>query len=136
MTCTHFRIHLRFLTLSGEYFAGHGGGLERCEVDPQHIRNGFLNADTPTSDGLVIEPKPKPLLPPSRPSPPSGGMFKKCKRKRGVTIDVETPSEPEDDSYKEFAFGSAGLLAAVLPEMSEGGAIFELEDPNGCELHR
>lgn len=33
------------------------------------------------------------------------------------------PPESDDEKYKELAFGSASLLAAVLPEMSESGAI-------------
>ena len=74
---------------------------------------GILNAGIPTSDGLVIEPKPKSPLRPV----PMAYRF----------LDVEELSSSSLDDEKGYsgniAVAPKSFLAAVPPEISEGGAV-------------
>lgn len=85
-----------------------------------------LNAGIPESDGLVIEPKPKP--PPPRSLERKKDLLVKLKRAHTALSVMERGSEPSSES--EFGLHddvdySRELLgaAAVLSEMSEGGAV-------------
>ncbi|KAF9653409.1 hypothetical protein BDM02DRAFT_1911688 [Thelephora ganbajun] len=86
----------------------------------------ILNAGIPTSDGLVIEPIPKPP-----PSPASSAEVVRSRyatmAARAMVVQPEAVSsvgseEYEDDESAESFGGAASFPAVVLPEMSEGGA--------------
>lgn len=87
---------------------------------------GILNAGVPTSDSLVIEPKPK--LPPPRLLLPRGAApemskMKKMMNKGAMLLSAKSySSESDDDTYEGFVPETASLTA-LLPEMSEGGAV-------------
>ena len=80
-----------------------------------------LNAGIPTSDGLVIEQKFKPPPPPMPPAIMPAGSAK-AKRKK-ATVGSALPAPDDVDSSIGGANFFRGIRAAVLPEMSEGGAV-------------
>jgi len=105
----HYRVNLSQST--GENWDDAKLILSASETD-------ILNAGIPISDGLIIEPKPKP--PPSPPSPP-----RRPRRSRFMDVEEELSSSEHDekDSRRTIAVASRNILATVLPEMSEGAAV-------------
>jgi len=109
----HYRVNLSQST--GEDWNDAKLILSTSETD-------VLNAGVPTSDGLIVEPKPK-SLPPSPPSP-KGGVRIRLGASRYMDVKAEAYSEESEEfEDADLIDGSPSLLACALPDMSESGAI-------------
>jgi len=117
----HFRVNVSQST--GEDWNDAELILSTSETD-------ILNAGIPKTDSLVIEPKPKPPLPP--PHLLLGSRHKRKLFPRSVLYQgspdgsVPSASRSDDAVYceEDAEVGESVVsLAAALPEMSEGGAV-------------
>ena len=90
----------------------------------------ILDAGIPTSDGLVIEPKPKPLPVPRSLDPPRfefGGPMFGVPVAASMYVDAEAEVSSESDNSmvarRDYRIASPDSLVDMLPEMLEGGAV-------------
>jgi len=100
----HYRVNLSQST--GEDWDDAKLILSASETD-------ILNAGIPTSDGLVIEPKPESPFP----EPMAVSAF------LDVEEELSSSEHGEQDSCREIAVAPKNSLATVLPKMSEGAAV-------------
>jgi len=108
----HYRVNL--LQWTGEDWKNAKLVLSTSETD-------VLNAGVPKSDCLVIEPK----QPPKRKRGMSTRTKQTARRSRFLDLEAEVSDDEaeEDGEHNGLSFDSMDLLDAVLPEMSEGGAV-------------
>ena len=121
----HYRVNLSQGT--GEDWSDAKLILSTSETD-------VLNAGVPKSDGLIIEPKQPP--PPPSPLPKRKKSLstrtKQTARKtnslrfldlKAEIFGADSESDEAEDEDEGLNFDSTDFLDAVLPEMSEGGAV-------------
>ena len=125
MPSTSVSLHYRVFVLqdTGEDWNDAKLILSTSETD-------ILDAGIPTSDGLVIEPKPKPLPVPRSLDPPRfafGGPMFGVPVAASMYVDAEAEVSSESDNSmvvrRDYRIASPDSLADMLPEMLEGGAV-------------